>query len=71
MMCSLANTPSNHLPCVVNIGIAIPHSNIFNYEYYWVDHPSLIGSIKQSWEHRSHKSYSFDIMANKLKTRDF
>jgi hypothetical protein len=51
-MFSLANTPLNHLPSVVNTNTTIPLANIFKSGYYWVDHPSLIDSILRNLANR-------------------
>jgi hypothetical protein len=39
MVLSLANTGSDHVPCVVVIDTSIPKTKLFRFENYWVDMP--------------------------------
>lgn len=40
MVLPLARIISDHLPCKVQIGTAIPKANIFRFENYWLSHSS-------------------------------
>jgi hypothetical protein len=62
----LANTASDHVPCVVNIDTFIPKASIFRFENFWVDQPGFMDCVKQAWEVDSIKIYSSAIIASKF-----
>jgi hypothetical protein len=45
----LAKITSDHIPCKISIGTNIPHSNIFRFENFWVEHPGFIDTVSSSW----------------------
>jgi endonuclease/exonuclease/phosphatase family metal-dependent hydrolase len=45
----MANFSSDHVPCVVTIDTVIPKTRIFRFESYWVDHPTFLQCVKDSW----------------------
>jgi hypothetical protein len=63
----LANTASDHVPCVVNIYTFIPKASIFRFEFFWVDQPGFMDCVKQAWEVDCTKIYSSTIIASKFK----
>jgi hypothetical protein len=62
----LANTASDHVPCVINIDTVIPKASIFRFENFWVDQPGFMDCVKQAWEVDSIKIYSSAIIASKF-----
>jgi hypothetical protein len=64
----LANTSSDHVPCVVTIDTVIPKAKIFRFENYWVDHPTFLKCVQDSWAKPSHKTNAATVLAHKLKT---
>jgi hypothetical protein len=64
----LANTASDHVPCVVNIDTVIPKANIFRFENFWVNQPGFMDCVQSAWSQPSKKSYSSAIIAGKLKS---
>jgi hypothetical protein len=49
MVLPLANTGSDHVPCVVSIDTNIPKAKIFCFENYWVDLPGFAQCVSSSW----------------------
>jgi hypothetical protein len=64
----LAHTKSDHVPCVVTIDTIIPKSNIFRFEFFWVDHPGFIDCVKGSWCIPSNMSHCSAKIADKFKS---
>jgi hypothetical protein len=64
----LAKTGSDHVPCVVTIGTAIPKAKIIRFENYWVDMPGFASCVRGSWDKKSLKHHSSAILVDKLKT---
>jgi hypothetical protein len=63
----LANTASDHVPCVVNIDTVIPKASIFRFESFWVDQPGFMDCVKKPWDTNSTKKYTSAIIAGKFK----
>jgi mannosylglycoprotein endo-beta-mannosidase len=63
----LANTASDHVPCVVNIDTVIPKASIFRFESFWVDQPGFMDCVKKAWDTSSTKKYTSTIIAGKFK----
>jgi hypothetical protein len=55
-------------PCVVSIDTSIPKAKLFRFENYWVQMPSFLDCVKDSWSKPSNKQYSSAVMADKLKS---
>jgi hypothetical protein len=64
----LANTASDHIPCVVNIDTVIPKANIFRFENFWTEQPGFLDCVKKVWNSRSNKAYSSAVLADKFKS---
>jgi exonuclease III len=64
----LAKTGSDHVPCIVTIGTAIPKAKIFRFENYWVDMPGFAACVRSSWDKKSLKHHSSAILVDKLKS---
>ena len=45
----LAKPISDHLPCVIKIGTAIPKSRVFKFENYWSKHSSFKDIVQTAW----------------------
>jgi hypothetical protein len=67
MVLPLANTASDHVPCVVHIDTVIPKANIFRFENFWVEQPGFMDCVKSVWEQQSKKKYSSAVIADKFK----
>jgi mannosylglycoprotein endo-beta-mannosidase len=64
----LANTASDHIPCVVNIDTVIPKASIFRFENYWTEQPGFLDCVKAVWNVKSSKAYSSAVLADKFKS---
>jgi exonuclease III len=64
----LANTASDHIPCVVNIDTVIPKANIFRFENFWTEQPGFMDCVKEVWNSRSNKAYSSAVLVDKFKS---
>jgi hypothetical protein len=49
LMSPLAKSTSNHVPCVVQIGISIPKAQVFRFENYWIDQPGFLEVVHSVW----------------------
>ena len=68
MVMPLAKTTSDHIPCKIVIGTAIPKSNIFRFENFWPQHPGFADTIKEGWEKQVRNSRdSASSLVGKLK----
>jgi hypothetical protein len=67
MVLPLANTGSDHVPCVVVIDTSMPKTKLFRFENYWVDMLGFKECVSESWSNISHKSSSATIITDKLK----
>jgi mannosylglycoprotein endo-beta-mannosidase len=67
MVLPLANTGSDHVPCVVVIDTSIPKTKLFRLENYWVDMPGFMDCVSESWSFISHKPSSATVITDKLK----
>jgi hypothetical protein len=63
----MARIISDHLPCKVQISIAIPKANIFRFENFWFSHPSCLQTISNSWIIPARQSNSAHIVSAKFK----
>ena len=46
----LARPTSDHVPCVLSIGMAIPKSCIFRFKNYWIKMPGFMDIVKSIWD---------------------
>ena len=46
----MAKITSDHIPCKISIGTAIPKANIFRFENFWVDHPGFLEAVARGSE---------------------
>lgn len=46
----LARPISNHLPCMIKIGTAIPKAKVFRFENYWLQHSSFKEVVQNAWK---------------------
>ena len=68
MVMPLAKTTSDHIPCKIVIGTAIPKSNIFRFENFWPQHPGFADTVKEGWEKQMRNSRdSASSLVGKLK----
>jgi hypothetical protein len=47
---AMAKASSDHVPCMVTIDTAIPRANLFRFENYWVDNPTFLECVSNSWK---------------------
>lgn len=46
---SLTMETSDHVPCLISISIAIPKSQIFRFENYWLLHENFMEQVSLGW----------------------
>jgi mannosylglycoprotein endo-beta-mannosidase len=63
----MAKSSSDHAPCMVTIDIVIPKAKLFRFESYWVDNPTFLKCVQDSWDRPSHKTNAAAILAHKFK----
>ena len=63
----LANTASDHVPCVVNICTTIPKASIFRFENFWAEQAGFLECVSAAWERESLKRSSAGVLADKFK----
>jgi hypothetical protein len=66
-MLPLANTTSDHVPCVVQIGTNISKAKVFCFETHWVDHPGFMEVVESTWNMEVNTSNSATKIAGKFK----
>jgi hypothetical protein len=52
---------------MVTIHTVIPKAKLFRFESYWVDNPTFLKCVQDSWERPSHKTNAAAILAHKFK----
>ena len=64
----MAKITSDHIPCKISIGTAIPKANIFRFENFWVDHPGFLEAVARGSEKgvRNQRD-SASVLSGKLK----
>lgn len=64
---ALGKPVSDHSPYVVNIQTAIPRSNIFRFENYWINHPGFLDVVNASWHKHCYAKNSAALLCRKMK----
>lgn len=67
MIFPLAETASDHVPCVVSIATSIPKAKVFRFENYWVDLLGFHECAQKSWSAPTKKTNSATILTDKFK----
>jgi hypothetical protein len=52
---------------MVTIDTVIPKAKLFRFESYWVDNPTFLKCVQDSWNKPSHKTNVAAILAHKFK----
>lgn len=63
----LAKTTSDHTPCVINIQTSMPHSNIFRFENWWMEHENFLPMVELVWQNSIHYVDAAKIINAKFK----
>ena len=48
-VCTLAMETSDHVPCVISIGIVIPKGRVFRFVNYLMEHESFLNIVQHAW----------------------
>jgi len=67
LLLPLAKPLSDHLPCVVQIDTAIPKSNLFRFENFWVEQLGFFELVEEIWKTETNMNNSVARVSAKLK----
>lgn len=57
----------DHTPCVVTIETSIPHSKLFRFESFWIEHPGFMEVVQSAWDKPVRATNSATILCRKFK----
>jgi hypothetical protein len=66
-MLPLSRITSDHTPCKIQIGIAIPKAKIFRFENFWADQPGFLETVQFIWQSKVKASNSAARVVAKFK----
>jgi hypothetical protein len=67
LMLPLSRTTSDHTPCKIQIGTAIPKAKIFRFENFWVEQPGFLETVQSVWQSKVKASNSATRVVAKFK----
>jgi hypothetical protein len=67
LMLPLSRTTSDHTPCKIQIGTAIPKAKIFRFENFLVDQPGFLETVQSIWQSKVKASNSATRVVAKFK----